>query len=116
MSRFEVKCTRSGCGQGLETPDVDKMMAWSAAHDERCPSLKAQEIAPEIIAEAEKRGAVNILRHVADRTSAQLTRGEPLAKTVEEAMSQAIEGLRSIAERIERDGMPGIESGEVTLP
>jgi hypothetical protein len=67
-------------------------------------------------AEAEKHAAVNILRHVADRTAAQLTRGEPLAKTVEEAMSQAIEGLRSIAERIERDGMPGIESGEVTLP
>jgi hypothetical protein len=40
MSKFEVKCTRPGCGQGVETPDIDEVMAWSAAHDEPCPALK----------------------------------------------------------------------------
>jgi hypothetical protein len=74
-----------------------------------CAAL-AEALTPlvkERIAEAEKRGAMAILRYVADRTKRQLATGTPLAKTVEEAMTQAIDGLRGIADRIGRDGMPG---------
>lgn len=60
----KATCTRPGCGLACSSASVDEVMAWSEAHDQHCPSLQAQEIAPRLLAAAETRGAVKLLDYL----------------------------------------------------